>query len=105
MPEWTPPRSSAAADALAAELGVSFPPKTKLADKIAALQEVISAPPPAAPAGPSLADLSEEELIDLAVGCGHSEAEVVELSKSELVLFVAEAMGRRSADLAGKRQE
>lgn len=96
------------ADAQAAELGIQFPKKTTLPDKVQAIRQVRESQaaatdtPPAPDAGTDvdLSTLPDGELIQLGIDHGHTEEEMVELSHDELVLFVAEAVNRRTADPA-----
>lgn len=87
------------ADAMAQELGVTFPPKTRLDDKNEALAAVAAARDAAGPAltptGEDISELSDKELIQRGIDYGHDEEEMIELGHDELVLFVSEAMGRQ----------
>lgn len=97
--DFKPAGTHAEADAMATELGVTFPPKTKLDAKNEALAQVYSARDTATPAlvptGEDISELSDEELIQRGIDYGHDEEQMVELNHDELVLFVAEAMSRQ----------
>lgn len=101
-PDWKAPSTHKEADAMAADLGITFPRKTTVAEKSSAIRAVLDAQAAGEPTPTSedLTELSDEELIQRAVDYGHSEDEVIELGHDELVLFVAEAMNRQTADPA-----
>lgn len=99
-------RSHAEADAMASELGVTFPEKTKLDDKNEALEQVYAAraagEPAPTPEPDPLHELSDEELVQRGIDFGHTEEEMVELDHDALVLFVAEAQARQGATTAAQ---
>jgi hypothetical protein len=94
--EFKAARTHAEADAMAADLGVTFPDDTKLDAKNEALAQVVASGETGEPTSTeNLADLSDEELVQRGIDFGHSEEEMVELDHDALVLFVAEAMNRQ----------
>lgn len=111
-PDFKQASSHAEADAAAAELGVTFPAKTKLDAKNEALAQVYAARATggmvdegtagAAATSEDLAELSDDELIQRGVDYGHVEDEMAEMSHDELVLFVAEAMARQGSTTAAQ---
>lgn len=98
-------RTHAEADAMAADYGVTFPEKTKLDEKNAALEQMATARAAGETSAPAateenLAELSDEELVQRGIDYGHTEEEMAELGHDALVLFVAEAMARQGATTA-----
>lgn len=110
---WVKPRTHADADAQLAELSVSAPRGATVADKVAVIEQIRAAQTDAPPATTEdLSLLSDDELIARGIECGHSETELRALvdkagdqAHDELVLFVAEAVNRRTADPAAQQQQ
>lgn len=108
---YVPAKSQVEADERATARGITFPAKTSLKDKNAALKEMhdteqaaAADDPDAAPVLDDLSEKSDEELIQLAIDAGHAESEMVEMGHDELVTFVAAAVNRRSQDPAAQAE-
>lgn len=100
--EWKAPRTHKDADAQLRELGISAPEGATVAQKAEIIEQYRAAmatgETPAAVASEDISELDDGELIQRGVDFGLSEEELVEKSHDELVLIVAEAMARQSAD-------
>lgn len=106
--EWTAPRTHKAANAELKDHGIVPPEGATVRQKVAMLEQYRAAAQsgdaPQVVATEDISELSDGELIQRAVDFGLGEEEVIEKSHDELVLIVAEAMHRQSADPAEQRR-
>lgn len=100
--EWTAPRKHADADEQLRELGVTAPEGATVKQKVEIIEQLRAAraagETPTAVATEDISELSDGELIQRGVDFGLNEEELVERSHDDLVLIVAEAMNRQTAD-------